>query len=279
VYENAGGTLSLAWSSAEFEQTRSVAWGDWDGDGDLDLAVGNYGQPNWVYANTGGALVSAWTSAESDWTVSVAWGDWDGDGDLDLAAGNLSLENRVYANGWLNRPGKLPETPTSPVLASRSGTTAAAFGYSSAEVLDPPVAIPFTLLDDQSDPAWRIVPGEVTGTRITRMLIRRPTARLWSCRIGLPQPDPRDARTWHLSSFDDAEHLDVSEGEGCGGAVVFGGISTDSRRQETPLESRLHRPAPVYVTQMAETSTARGRMIGGIAMVSGRVEGSMTAWE
>jgi hypothetical protein len=42
VYENGGGNLSLAWSSTQYDDTRSVAWGNWDDDGDLDLAVGNH---------------------------------------------------------------------------------------------------------------------------------------------------------------------------------------------------------------------------------------------
>ncbi len=158
MYANTGGALASTWTSAYSDDTVSVAWGDWDGDGDLDLAAGNFGQPNRVYANSGGALASAWTSADSDDTRSVAWGDWDGDGDLDLAAGNEYQPNRVCSNGWLNRPGGLPETPTSPVLSERPGSTDAASGYSTAEYLSSPVAIPFTLYDEQSDPAWQIVP-------------------------------------------------------------------------------------------------------------------------
>ena len=77
-----------------------MAWGDYDGDGDLDLAVGNAYQPNRLYRNDGGALYASavWSSAEADNTSSVAWGDYDGDGDLDLAVGNLGQPNRLYRN-------------------------------------------------------------------------------------------------------------------------------------------------------------------------------------
>ena len=103
VYENIGGYLKKAWSadgekdSAE-DDTRSVAWGDWDGDGDLDLAVGNWSKPNRVYINSieGGLreLVLDWSSPQSENTNSVAWEDWDGDGNIDLVVGNS--KNQSY---------------------------------------------------------------------------------------------------------------------------------------------------------------------------------------
>ncbi len=44
----------ISWISPDEKTTYSVAWGDYDGDGDLDLAVGNYGQVNQLYRNEGG---------------------------------------------------------------------------------------------------------------------------------------------------------------------------------------------------------------------------------
>ena len=101
VYENVAGVLGYAvgeegrgWESAESYVSSSTGWGDWDGDGDLDLAYGNEGAPNQVYENISGTLQLdpangiGWEAPEAYQTSSLAWGDWDGDGDLDLAFGN-----------------------------------------------------------------------------------------------------------------------------------------------------------------------------------------------
>jgi hypothetical protein len=89
-----------SWSAEDTGAVQSVAWGDVDGDGDLDLAVGYRDLPAKVYLNEGRMLqrVAAWSS--KGFGGDVAWGDVDGDGDLDLAVGHPceSGPPEVYRN-------------------------------------------------------------------------------------------------------------------------------------------------------------------------------------
>ncbi|MBW7882054.1 MAG: VCBS repeat-containing protein [Caldilineaceae bacterium] len=96
VYANDGmqdGQLSLReiWRSASAGPVRSVAWGDANGDGHLDLALGASTGAR-VYLNGGldsaGGLVLSPAWAAPPPSEIVAWGDVDGDGDLDLAVGS-----------------------------------------------------------------------------------------------------------------------------------------------------------------------------------------------
>jgi hypothetical protein len=86
----------------------AVAWGDYDNDGDLDLAIAGY---------SGGALISkiyrndngSFTDIAADLAgvgnsgrkPALAWGDYDNDGDLDLVIagwGTITQITKIYRN-------------------------------------------------------------------------------------------------------------------------------------------------------------------------------------
>lgn len=80
-------------------QTAGVA--DYDLDGDLDLFVGNEGEPDQLFRNDDGVFTDV--AAKSGiigkgYAKGVAWGDVDNDGDPDLYVSNLGEPNQLYQN-------------------------------------------------------------------------------------------------------------------------------------------------------------------------------------
>ena len=76
----------------------SVAWGDYDRDGDLDiLLTGNsYSK---IYRNDGSNVFTEQTSIvlQGIYGGSAAWGDYDNDGDLDILLAGFGA-SRIYRN-------------------------------------------------------------------------------------------------------------------------------------------------------------------------------------
>ncbi|MCB9935969.1 MAG: VCBS repeat-containing protein [Planctomycetes bacterium] len=92
----------------------SIALGDLDGDGDVDIVEGNGGvkdEANGIYLNDGSGNLtrkgfpyySAYPSYEVvDNTWEIRLGDADNDGDLDVFAANFGLGTAVQSYVWLN---------------------------------------------------------------------------------------------------------------------------------------------------------------------------------
>jgi len=89
----------------------AIAAGDMNGDGDVDLVVGNYGTYQIsVLHNNGAGGFPTWNDYASGLTgcclTSLAVGDWDNDGDLDAVAANL-LTDQIAVVFNLNGAGAL----------------------------------------------------------------------------------------------------------------------------------------------------------------------------
>ncbi|MEW7280960.1 FG-GAP-like repeat-containing protein [Aquimarina sp. 2201CG1-2-11] len=123
IYTNNAGTFTeLVTANLPGVQYSSVAWGDYDNDGDLDVLLFglNSGIPiTKIYTNNSGVfseLISA--SLTSGFNGNATWGDYDNDGDLDiLVSGDKSLGvgfSKIYTNNTLisNTPPTAPTNPT-----------------------------------------------------------------------------------------------------------------------------------------------------------------------
>jgi hypothetical protein len=110
VYRNDGGDMFMQIGAGlKGVGTSSVAWGDYDNDGDLDILLTggvSGGRLSRVYRNDGGDVFAEVDPDLPDVSVgSVAWGDYDNDGDLDILLTGLWWTgsehvgiSRVYRN-------------------------------------------------------------------------------------------------------------------------------------------------------------------------------------
>ncbi|MEM7392170.1 MAG: FG-GAP-like repeat-containing protein, partial [Verrucomicrobiota bacterium] len=88
------GGVAVGFGAQDFE------FGDFDGDGDMDLFIANgFDQHNEVLLNDGlGGFMIHGTNLGASETSSVQLGDIDGDGDLDAVVGNYNAMNTTYTN-------------------------------------------------------------------------------------------------------------------------------------------------------------------------------------
>ncbi|WP_299440106.1 VCBS repeat-containing protein [uncultured Aquimarina sp.] len=120
IYTNTAGSFTeLATANLHGVQEGSVAWGDHDNDGDLDILLTGTGggARTRIYTNTAGNFTHLVTGNLTDIAVSNAvWGDYDNDGDLDIAMAGVttsSFTSKIYTNNAIT-PNTLPTAPANP---------------------------------------------------------------------------------------------------------------------------------------------------------------------
>ena len=103
IYENTVGGFRDVDAQLEGVHQSSAAWGDMDGDGDLDLALmGDRSEGDFVtrvYRNDGGGHFSVALSPPGRAYGSLDWGDFDEDGDLDLLIAGSHV-GPALLQGW-----------------------------------------------------------------------------------------------------------------------------------------------------------------------------------
>ena len=124
IYRNDGRNPSEGWIFTDIEaglmgiENGSVAWGDYDNDGDLNILLTGSGSDSLVslvYRNNGPSAGWTFTDIEAGlpgaYNSSAAWGDYDNDGDLDILLTGEEWDDgwkttsRVYRNDGGNPPG------------------------------------------------------------------------------------------------------------------------------------------------------------------------------
>jgi len=171
VFRNDAGTFVDAGAVLpEVDYLPAIEWGDYDADGDLDLALAGNSPSNIpicaIYRNTAGSFAKVDEDMVGLWYCDIAWGDIDNDGDLDLvasgktSAGSQTLVYSYEDGAFVNLGLALPDlTDSALALGDYDDDGDLDFCLAGADGFTGPVAI----LYRNDCPVANTAPDEVTG--------------------------------------------------------------------------------------------------------------------
>ncbi|HVV73694.1 MAG TPA: VCBS repeat-containing protein, partial [Verrucomicrobiae bacterium] len=116
VYRNDHGTFTDIGAGLSGYGLRAAAWGDYDGDGYLDVLLSAQDATR-VYRNSHGVFTDINSSVPGTGSSAVAWGDYDNDGNLDFAMFGVWGGAQVYHN-FGDRTAGNPFVPSAPSALS-----------------------------------------------------------------------------------------------------------------------------------------------------------------
>jgi hypothetical protein len=104
IYRNVGGGVFTNINaglpaSATYQYQLSAAWGDYDNDGLLDVAITSGGRFASIYHNSGTNMFTLTASLPAPQFPSLLWGDFDNDGFRDLLVGDDYISHLYRNNG------------------------------------------------------------------------------------------------------------------------------------------------------------------------------------
>ena len=210
VYRNEGASFTTLSAVDVVGVERSDAvWGDYDNDGDLDLAMSGRRDTDTGYARvvewTGTEFINAAAGISRTWDSSLAWGDYDNDGDLDLVfTGELFDTSAPRADLFRNDVLLANSQPTAPTgLASTFGFDSTTFTWLAATDTETPAAgLTYNLRVGTTPGSDDIVSAEAdlaTGLRAVSMPGNAGLALSWTLDATLPP-----GSFWSVQAIDGA---------------------------------------------------------------------------